>query len=137
MITTALLATMILSAPPTEAPEVWEGKLYVEFVEAHPRQRKVKRSGDVMPATLRIVKTGTSFTGEWIEGDRSLAIAGTIKRGQFQAVPTRVLKGTWNQDILNDLRITGSFNQREMRGQLYGAGAKRVRGGQFVMQKKL
>jgi hypothetical protein len=136
MLSTLLLATFVLAAPPTEPTQVWEGKLYVEFLEAKPKRRKVERTGDVLPVTLRITRTGTSFTGEWTEGDRSLAIAGVVKRGKFEAAPTRVLKGKWNDDILKDLKFSGKFDEKSMQGLLYGAGNKRVRGGEFELEKK-
>ena len=136
MITTLLLSTIVLAAPPTEATEVWEGKLYVEFVEAHPKRRNIKRTGNEMPASLRITRTGTKFTGEWTEGDRSLAVQGVVKRGKFECVPTSVIKGTWNEDIVNDLKISGAFDNKRMQGELSGVGAKRVRAGQFVLTKQ-
>jgi hypothetical protein len=136
MLTTVLWTAMVLHAAPKQVDEVWEGTLYVEFMQAKPKQRRVKRSGDVLPLKLEITRKGRAFTGKWIEGDRSLAVEGTMNRGVIEAVPTRVLKGNWNNEILGSLRISGEFKKGKMAGWLYGVGNRRVRGGEFELQKK-
>ena len=138
MFTGLLLATLALSAPATaEVEEVWEGKLYVEYVEAKPKKHRVKRNGDVLPLTIRITRKGNNFTGEWIEGNRSLAIEGTLGRGEFNATPTSVLKGEWNNDILTTLELSGEYDKKGMSGQLQGVGNRKARGGQFELKKKV
>jgi hypothetical protein len=142
VVVTCLSAT--LNAPKVE--EVWEGTLQVEFVEqkAQPKRKRKqsaqpprgKHQARTLKLTIRLTKEQGKFTGEWIEGDRSLQIAGTITKKGFRAVPTAVIKGQWNQDILTNLQMQGTISKGVLNGRLGGVGKNRARGGTFTAKKK-
>ena len=101
-----------------------------------PQPARGKHQARQLDVTIKLIKESRTFTGEWIEGDRSLIIAGTIDKRGFTARPTAVKSGKWNEDVLDDLWIEGEIKQGVLTGTLYGGGKNRVRGGTFTVKKK-
>jgi hypothetical protein len=86
--------------------------------------------------TLRIVRKGTLFTGEWIEGNRVLEIAGTINGRQLRCRPTRVKHGKWPNDVVKNLVFVADVKKDQMVGRLSGYGARRATSGSFELTKQ-
>lgn len=139
MLPTILVALLVFAVPVNGLEEVWEGTLELETAHA-PKPRKNpsggKQHAKSVPLSIKIKRSGTKFTGEWIEGPRALEIAGVIKNRQFEAVPTRNKRGTWQTAILQDLSFEGRFDKDELTGTMYGAGKKKQRGGTFTVRRK-
>jgi hypothetical protein len=124
------------AATAAEVLEIWQGTLSAESVTQKGKSARGKRQGRQHDLTLRITRKGGEFTGEWIEGDRVLAIAGKISGRQMSGRPTSVKKGKWRNDVLDDLHFAADIKKDQMEGRILGVGDRRARGGVFHLRKQ-